>query len=164
MLRSYFLIQYVEIALLTCMFCRERSWIFLLLLFLSAGLNGSNSWETLQVDVVWELCDELVEPPVSIMFEVKEEEKKVSIALCEIFYSLSIYKLITFDRSHVIISKLTPPPKKNVWCVLPPPPPAGNRKYKLRKAYSKSNRCTDSSLPFHTNLHGRSIIGLFIFL
>ena len=80
---------------------------------ISAGLNGSNSWETLQVDVVWELCDELVEPPVSIMFDVKEEEKKVSIALCEIFYSLSIHKLITFDRSHVIISKL-PPPKKKV--------------------------------------------------
>ena len=44
------------------------------------GLYGSNSWNTLEVDVVCELCDDLVSPLIGIFTE-NDEEKKVSIWL-----------------------------------------------------------------------------------
>ena len=45
--------------------------------FKSAGLVGSNSWETLEIDIICECCDDMVKPLVQ-MFGEKDEEKKVS--------------------------------------------------------------------------------------
>ena len=45
--------------------------------FCSAGLYGSSSWETLQMDVITELCDDLANPYVDIVYSTDEETIKV---------------------------------------------------------------------------------------